>query len=623
MLRLPSAPAVGSTRPAGAASPDSTLRASRRAALKDSLSRLVAGRHDLYSRPDHDVPAFAVTTPMLYNADAPSPSEALDASPLFMPVRFGLSSRMNRFLVYGNTAPISPLYTTGPLLPTTFDPTKGTDDVFTSEFSAISLLPNGDCRYTPYPVPSAEPEAWFMWENGLFDENILDVHLMRAMSDRLSFAFFSNYRHFDNTTFNHEGDGISSFYQSIDSANSVDQGYNPLTDEYSVGGRVEWRGVDDHTLFLGVKYTDCSNEIALNSDSTLSWADLHQFRSSFDIGSLNSRLGIFSLDLEGGLESVNLSQSQLTTDSTIQHGGNDEELSCAGRLGMPLGDSGLAAVEYRLKDIDRTPFTRSNSRSLEQVPALTLALPARLGPLKAAVDASLGYEVFRLDDSLGYTPVWSVSGDAMLDGQEVRVYARQVALPFDIPYTDDSILFAGATLLDICRIAGAEWAMTSDAARLVLGCQSVTGVQPFTVYDAWPEGAPPYQQPQFSLLAAPTLGPWNGLTLSSRNLISDTRPHVKSETSLAYHAHPEDTHEYIDGRLSFDYWSGRDLLTFAGISNWNRPVDNLSLEIGVHVRTFRFFAKADNLLDRVFAYVPGYYSPGLTFRWGINWFLQR
>jgi hypothetical protein len=47
------------------------------------------------------------------------------------------------------------------------------------------------------------------------------------------------------------------------------------------------------------------------------------------------------------------------------------------------------------------------------------------------------------------------------------------------------------------------------------------------------------------------------------------------------------------------------------------------MEIGVHVKTFRFFSKIDNLLNRRIAYVPGYTLPGLTFRWGVAWFLQK
>jgi len=106
-------------------------------------------------------------------------------------------------------------------------------------------------------------------------------------------------------------------------------------------------------------------------------------------------------------------------------------------------------------------------------------------------------------------------------------------------------------------------------------------------------------------------------------MLSDRKPVVKNATSISFITHPADTREYIESRVSLDYWSPRDTITYAGINTWNREIYDLNLEIATHVRTFRFFAKIDNLLNRRFAYVPGYYSPGLTFRWGIDWYLQK
>jgi hypothetical protein len=74
--------------------------------------------------------------------------------------------------------------------------------------------------------------------------------------------------------------------------------------------------------------------------------------------------------------------------------------------------------------------------------------------------------------------------------------------------------------------------------------------------------------------------------------------------------------------LGFDYWSGRDFSDIGQSENWNRPIYDLQCKIAVQVRTFRLYYKMNNMLDRKIAYVPGYYLPGLTFRWGFNWLLQ-
>jgi hypothetical protein len=72
----------------------------------------------------------------------------------------------------------------------------------------------------------------------------------------------------------------------------------------------------------------------------------------------------------------------------------------------------------------------------------------------------------------------------------------------------------------------------------------------------------------------------------------------------------------------FDYWSVRDPISYGGIDTWNRELFNLSLKTSVHIQAFNLFYKLDNILNRKYAYVPGYFMPGLTFRWGFGWLIQ-
>ena len=629
---------------------DSTRAAALyRQVKRDSLIRVADARRQEYNLPaaNNDNP-FAISGATLFGWDATSPTETIEPLPFFRPVRFGLANRLNRFLVYGNPAPLTPHYSTGPLLFSSFDATRGTDDLFPTEYSRITLTPGGACRYSLYPRDAMVPEECFSWENGLFNESMFDIRFMRPLTDRLIVNVFSNYRHFDNVRFTHQGNSVYSFYQSLsrDTGILVNQGVNPLTEEYSAGGRLEWRNRDGAILSLGTKYTDCTDEIALNRgpdpSGFLTLGNLHQFRSSADIGSMNNRLGRFSLDLEGSIENDALSRREPGAGSapaTLEFPAANKEISCAGRLGTHLTDTATISLDYRLKSIARTPFhvleTDSMEQSLdplhradisysfEQAPAFTISLPGAIGPLSGALIAQGGYEMVRLDDSLGYAPTWSMSANAMINDREVRLYARQLALPYEIPFAEDSGLVGRPRLLDLCRVAGAELSLHHDRAGIVVGCQSVTGVERSTALHAWPEDILPYEQPRLSILAAPALGPWRGWSFASQTFFSDKKPYVKSWSSITFTGHPSDSREYITAALAFDYWSRRDPVQFAGISDWNREVSNLFAEVAVHIRSFRFFSKVDNLLDRKFAYVPGYYSPGLTFRWGISWFLQK
>jgi hypothetical protein len=621
--------------PAGSVAGDSLHPAARgdslqRAARGDSLSRIQETNRHLYDHSSTESGAFSISTPLLFTADNTGPSEAMQNSPLCVPVTFGLSNRMNRFLPYGNVAPITQIFSDENLLFTAADAMRGTDDVFTTEITGISLLPADRCRYTSYPAAPVAPEGSFYWENGVFKEDVLTVRFARPLSERLAINVFSNYRHFDEATFDHEGNGVLSFYHgaTADTTAIVDNGFNPLTNEYSAGARLQWTGSRGSEVHLGAKYTDCLNELPLDrpaaDNGMLAWCRLNQYRTTLDLGSTNNRVGMFNLDVQGRFESdalVRYTPASASSDS-VRNDGANKELSFGVRAHVPFRDSvGAAAIVYRMKQTARGPFDRGESSALEQSPEASLTLHRRLGPLQASCTAAVGYEVFRLDRAFGYTPSWSVSAEAACGRQQLRIYATQTGLPYDIPY--DSSMGTAAQILDPYRIAGGELSLVSNAASLVLGCQSIAGVEPVYVRHAWPEATPPYEQPDFVFLAAPSLGPWHAVSISSRTMISNRRPVVKTHAVLSCIAHPAETREYFDFRLGFDYWSPRDPMVFAGLYDWNYPIYNVSFELAAHVISFRFFGKIDNLLDRKYAYVPGYYTPGVTFRWGICWFLQR
>jgi hypothetical protein len=607
---------------------DSLKRAAARAALRDSAIRLADNRRLQYDVPSTGRDPYTITTSMIFNSDAASPSEALSNSATCQSVNYGLSNRMNRFLVYGNPAPLAPIYPAGSLIGIEPGPLGGSDGTYTTEFSQINLLPGDAVRYDPYPGNVMVPEGCFSWENGVFKEDIFDVRFARPISEQVAFSFFSNYRHFDGTSYSHDNNSISTFYQSLnmDTSQLSNQGYNPLTDEYSAGGRIQYAGLKGNEWSLGLSYTDCSNELALNAtddNGNPEWALLHQFRSNLDFESSGNRLGPLSLNFEGLFESDDLSNLvPQTSDTSLNLGGNNLELSLAGLAALPLPDSGNASLLYRATRIDRIAFDTRENHLIGLTPELSLNLPVHSGHVNAIATACAGYEILTLDSLYAYAPTWSLGFDAKQGSNELRLFARESALPYDIPY-DSSLRPANPALLDRYRAAGAELSMQAPHAGLVVGGQAIDGVDSETVARAWPMGIPPYQQPSLVLLAAPSIGPWRGITLSSRTMFSDRKPVMKNATSISFITHPADTREYIESRFGFDYWSPRDTITYAGINTWNREIYDLNLEIATHVRTFRFFAKIDNLLNRRFAYVPGYYSPGLTFRWGIDWYLQK
>jgi hypothetical protein len=600
----------------------------RRNTIRDSLLLLKEQRGALRGRPIHGTDPFSLETPRIFSNDATSPSEALSDFPFCIPVRFGLSSQLNRFLPYGNVGSAMTVFNGETLIPSASGPLTGTDNISLAEVSTIAMGPGNTFRYSLYPENIAVPEGSFFWENGVFDENILNARFLRPLSAHMTVNLFSSYRYFAAKRFTHDGNNVSSFYKELYTDTTVvsDSGYNPLTSEYEAGTRVRWTGSSGNEVLIGVKYADWSTEMALDRPARVAsifWTRLNQYRSSVDLGIMKNRIAGSVIDISGNFE--NNAVVKFIPDSSgrslVRKDGSDRTLSFAGRIAAPLRGADTLALLYRIRENRRGPFDMTESHALDQAPGLSLSLPYRAGPVSGGCTMNAGYNVSRLDGVFGYSPTWSVSSENRVLGHQARVYASRSAIPYSMPF--DSALFLPSPLLDLCHLAGVEIALAGAAAGCVIGCQSIEGISDLSVRRAWPEGVAPYRQPRLVILAAPYVGPWHGLTIASRAAIADRKPAVKAQASAAYTAHPQNTGEYIDLRLSLDYWSERDPIVFANLRDWNREIYDLNLEIAVHVKTFRFFSKIDNILNRRIAYVPGYTLPGITFRWGITWFLQR
>ena len=74
------------------------------------------------------------------------------------------------------------------------------------------------------------------------------------------------------------------------------------------------------------------------------------------------------------------------------------------------------------------------------------------------------------------------------------------------------------------------------------------------------------------LTIAPAVGPFLGLTLYGRYLLSDARPFHKAQAGLAWAHTTANGNARICLDAAVDYWSVRDPVLFGGISTWNREV---------------------------------------------------
>jgi hypothetical protein len=349
---------------------------------------------------------------------------------------------------------------------------------------------------------------------------------------------------------------------------------------------------------------------------------MNRYRMVGDFESSGNRFGPVALDIGGRIDNSRLIRRAPDSGGAVRRtDGLSREMAGAIRASAGSPTRLAPSLVYRISRVSRRPFVENETGALRQSAAIEGETEASLGPVSAAMELSVGGLVFTARDSQAVAPVASAACAFSVGGYRARVYATQSAVPWIIPY--DTSLFGVAPLLDRYFLAGGEVEAGGRSAGMILGCQSLLGIERGTVLMAWPDTLLPAEQAGVSVLVAPRLGPWNGLELSSRSFFSTARPYVKARTMLRYSGRPDMTEEHITVSVWCDYWSEREQVSFAGETGWNRPILDMGAEIAVHVSAFRFFGKIDNLLNRKFAYIPGYYSPGLTFRWGIAWYLQK
>jgi hypothetical protein len=600
-----------------------------RNAYRDSLMErertraLIFERTDtVFSKPD----PFFISSSTIFSSDAKSPSELLGFHPFFSSVKYGVSSSLNRFLPYGNVAPINH-YSLGGLFNRTSSLIRGTDLFSASELSTITVKNGGDLHYQKN-IALSVPEAALLWENGVFDENILQVRFSRPFSEHLMASVYSNYRHFKDQKFSHEGNDVyHSFSRLFKDTTKISRiGYNPLTDEHIVGANLEWQRDSISQISLQFSYGDLSNEVALDTPKAVDnfeHALFKRYPLQLQIQSSWNLHGRFFLDADCIYETEPVTRTtagNINGKLTPVHDrGKSDEAGLAFRSGFEMAESDSAGIMMEVTRNYNRLFDSSEIIIVKNQPALYYKRSISGKGIEGALRASAGVLLLHKDD-LSLSSFWNAGIDLSVSKTRFRGYVQQDNITYTVQF--DSIS-SDLPLIERYYKAGLEFYRAWNKFDLLLGYQFVYGISDTTVNGAWLNGVAPYTQPRSVLVIAPGLGEWKGFSLRTSAMISDKKPYVKARGSVSYTAHPLNTKEHIDATLSFDYWSERDPVMFAGHSDWNVPIYNLNLEISTHIRSFRLFYKIDNLLNQRFAYVPGYYSPGITFRWGINWFIQR
>ncbi|MDO5575831.1 MAG: hypothetical protein Q4F84_02020 [Fibrobacter sp.] len=597
---------------------------------QDSLLSLEQERIHLHENtaPDTQFNPYNAELSEIFTTDGTAPSEFLHDNPLFVQARFALSSNINRALYYGNTAPINKLKLGSLLYSGNSHLFSGTDLFSSTLISRMYIDNRGTIRFSTFPDAFTVPEAVAFWENGLFDENILNLRFTRMISRQVSVSVFSTFRHFDRKEFDHKGQNIYNFYSSMfDSLKVMNKGYNPLTDEHTVGANAIWKAKNGNRIDASFLYGDLSNEIAINSTFDTSGglpphALVNRYPLHFGARYSGKLYGNFYLDLDGAYkdEPIIYIAPEIIEDKTtpVRKKGMVKDVEGSIRSGVEFNDDSLG-ITIDIKRNQKRFFDDKYFLGWQNRYEAFYSPKFNLGKFRVSSDLGGGCALIYWEKEWNPVSVGHAGLSIKQNNHEIRAFFDYDYIPFPISMDSMSL---DQSLTDQYFRTGAEYVFNWKAFGILLGYQYVRDIDPMSVVNYWPSGSIPYEQPQSVFVIAPSFN-WNGINFNTSAMISDSKPFVKSHTKISYTAHPTNTHEYLEFGLLLDYWSERDSIYFANTDDWNNQIYNLGIELAAHIKSFRIFYKVDNLLNLKYAYVPGYYTSGLTFRWGFNWFIQK
>ncbi|MDR2728388.1 MAG: hypothetical protein LBB56_04590 [Chitinispirillales bacterium] len=593
----------------------------------DTLLLLKNMRPPLHKQPPADSTLlfnpFYSSSPEIFRSDGVSASEILRYNALGVYVPFTLSGSFNRFLPFGNSAPLG--YLSSPLSPALKSSRFAGSDHHFSTLGSGFIFDAAQLIYEPYPHRLAAPETVIFWENGVFEQNTFNLRLSRPMSPNLMLSAFSNYRYFKGKRFSHEGSGVLDFYRPLASDTSfiMNRGYNPLVDELNMGGSFLYINDDESKWRAGFSYSNFSNEYALDSAAQsidrLHWALLEREIYQSEAALLDKKIGPFTTNFKAAIGSE--SYESLYPPDTNYATGKAQTLNFMGAANIAMNLGKRSRVGFTIESAVNTHefFDGREELFIENTPQLVYSLKLPVSSVNSEFHVSGGVITLTYGDTTRVTPKAKASAKFSADNARLTLFAKTdgiVVYPdYDImnfrPFCDDYVMLGGDLFLH------------ASYGGILLGYQFVNGTDPFTVNMAWPMGIAPYPQPNHTFIIAPGTSRIKGFSLLSKAMISGSKPYIKASGNLSYTIQPRGMFHSFEAALGMDYWSERDPAVFANLYGWNNPIYDLNLKLATHIKSFRLFYKMDNMLNMRHAYVPGYFSPGLTFRWGVNWFIQR
>ncbi len=569
----------------------------------------------------------------VFHTDGMNLSEIIHFHPLYTSVPVGLASNCNSFLFYGFPGPHVVLRPNNSMFDYYTDPTVGPNFYSAGEIKNLYFPQAGTVSFNLQPYSLRKPETVIFWETGVFEENTLNIRFARPIAENIHLGIFSNYCHLARQNYDHKEGDINNFYRKvydyldIDTSYVSDEGINPLTSEHVSSGRITWILNDNIRSNLSYKYADLHNDIAteyIDTVSEIAWFERshygHTVRS--DVHSVLPGKKLL-INAEAILQkyvnrlspvSINVLDYNFCRGESILYGG-------AIKPSVMLCKNDTLSFEFSTHRNETERYNKSTWVTHHTRNAFLYVNNFTLKKFKAVITGKIGHTFVKLNGKLEYIPLWKFSLTNTIGNQSLNIFVLQDIISPFVPY-DTAFHITPGKLTDRYQSYGMEGMLRYKKAGLLLGVCSMNNVNDSSLIRAWPDGVPPYKEPQWVFNVTPQFGRWYGLAFSSQWLFSDKKPNVKTKNIVSYHYNREGKSQHLFIDLGYDYWSKREHIFYGGFDKWNRPIHDLYVKTTVQIKTFRLFYKIDNIFNGNFAYLPGYKMPGLVFRWGFNWLIQ-
>jgi hypothetical protein len=487
---------------------------------------------------------------------------------------------------------------------------------------------NGALKPLTRISPVAATDIFFATETGLFNGNTLDARLIRNLTPELTLGVSMSFMHLDSMDFDHNSGSMYQFYRNIGipQTHISDTGTNPLSLSRQTTMDLIW-----DTTEAAVSFT---------------YADLrHDIPQTIPVDTRDTTLFIRNKDFYARMEAEKTHEithaSDITVSALAEHITNRQSAGIPNQQLTRGGSNSYqgAAAEYRYSATDNTHLlfsSRFNRLKTKHYTDDTTIIHT----YDFLVGDSLVGDNFTLDIRGGgtyihdgrtdryFAPLLHGEGDYSRNNLSFSAWFSADMHPLTVPYDSaetrpiHELSEKNSPYRHPYTGAGAE--LIFKKSRFELRGSFSRVKSPDEEQHSWymPGSLPIADMPTDVVSLGGSLGKLGPLLLTHDTYLSNTAPHIRNLGGLRLVFTPPSRHRTVYTDLMYAYWSKRTHHSFFDSRDWNKEIIHISAKFAAEIKTFRFYLKADNILNRNHAYVTGYEMPGITFRWGFSWSIK-